>query len=149
MRFMALILTMISWIWHQKYRKQKQNQKSATVFVLSHSVMYDSLWLHGLQPARILCPRNFPSKNTGPDCHFLLQRIFTTQESNPHLFFLLHCQADSLLLCHLEACNKWDYINFKSFWIATETINRVRKQCTKWGKTNICKPHIDNNFQNI
>ena len=27
---------------------------------------------HGLQPARLLCSWNFPSKNTGMGCHFLL-----------------------------------------------------------------------------
>ena len=40
----------------------------------------------------------FASKNTGAGCHFLLQGIFPTQESNPHL---LHWQADSLPLSHL------------------------------------------------
>ena len=40
----------------------------------------------------------FASKNTGLGCHFLLQGIFPTQESNPHL---LHWQADSLPLSHL------------------------------------------------
>ena len=34
-------------------------------------------------------------------CHFLLQRIFSSQGSNPHLLCLLHWQADSLPLCHL------------------------------------------------
>ena len=29
---------------------------------------------HGLQPSRLLCPRDFPGKNTGVGCHFLLQR---------------------------------------------------------------------------
>ena len=29
-----------------------------------------------LQPARFLCPRNFPGKNTRVGCHALLQRIF-------------------------------------------------------------------------
>ena len=29
------------------------------------SVISDSLWLHGLQPARLLCPWNSPGKNTG------------------------------------------------------------------------------------
>ena len=27
---------------------------------------------HGLQPARLLCPWNFPGKDTGVGCHFLL-----------------------------------------------------------------------------
>ena len=49
--------------------------------------------------ARLLCPRGSPGKNTGVGCHFLLQEIFQTQESN---LGLLHCrripalQADSL-----------------------------------------------------
>ena len=37
--------------------------------------------------ARLLCPWDFPSKNTGVGCHFLLQGIFLTQRSNPHLLF--------------------------------------------------------------
>ena len=40
----------------------------------------------------------FSGKNTGVDCHFLLQGIFPTQGSNVHLWSLLHWQADSLLL---------------------------------------------------
>ena len=35
------------------------------------------------------CPWNFPD-NTGVGCHFLLQGIFPTQNSNPHLLHLLH-----------------------------------------------------------
>ena len=41
---------------------------------------------------------NFPGKNTGMGCHFLLQEIFPTQGSNLHLFSLLHWQEDSLPL---------------------------------------------------
>ena len=37
------------------------------------SVTSDSLWPHGPQPARLLCPWNFPGKNTGAHCNFLLQ----------------------------------------------------------------------------
>ena len=44
---------------------------------------------HGLQPTRLLCPWDSPGKNTGVDCHFLLQGIFPTQELNPGL---LHCR---------------------------------------------------------
>ena len=50
---------------------------------------------HG--PARLLCPWNFPDKNTEVGSHFVLQGIFLTQESNP---YLLHWQADSLLPSH-------------------------------------------------
>ena len=37
----------------------------------------------------------FPGKNTGVDCHFLLQRILLTQGSNLSLLHLLHWQAGS------------------------------------------------------
>ena len=47
------------------------------------------LWPHGLWPARLLCPCDFPGKNTGVGCHFLLHRIFPTQGSHPSL---LHCR---------------------------------------------------------
>ena len=36
------------------------------------SVVPNSLWPHGPGPARLLSPWNFPGKNTGVDCHFLL-----------------------------------------------------------------------------
>ena len=59
--------------------------------------MSDSLRPHGLAPAWLLCPCDFPGKNTGVGCHFLLQGIFPTQELNLsllHLLCLWHCQAD-------------------------------------------------------
>ena len=52
---------------------------------ISRSVISDSLWLHGLQPARLFCPWNSPGKNTGVGCHSLLQGIFLTQGSNSGL----------------------------------------------------------------
>ena len=33
---------------------------------------------HGLQPARLLCPWDSPSKNNGMHCHFLLQGSYHT-----------------------------------------------------------------------
>ena len=30
-----------------------------------------TLWPHGLQPTRLLCPWDFPGKSTGVGCHFL------------------------------------------------------------------------------
>ena len=49
--------------------------------------MYESLQPHGLWPAELLCPWDSPIKNTGVGSHALLQGIFQTQGSNPHLTF--------------------------------------------------------------
>ena len=56
---------------------------------VSLSVVPNSLWSHGLQLTRLLCPWDFSGKNTGVVCHFLLQGTFPTQGSNPGL---LHCR---------------------------------------------------------
>ena len=71
-----------------------------TVFLLSHSVMSNSLQPHGLQPTRLHCPREFLSKSTRTSCHFLLQGIFPTQASNPHFPFLLNCRQILYPLSH-------------------------------------------------
>ena len=42
----------------------------------------------------------FSGNNTGVGCHFLLQGIFPTQGSNPHL---LHCRQILLQLSHLRS----------------------------------------------
>ena len=44
---------------------------------------------YGLYPAGLLCPQDFPGKNTGVNCRFLLHGIFPTKGSNLHL---LHCR---------------------------------------------------------
>ena len=62
----------------------------------SHSVMSNSLWLHGLYPTSFLRPWVFPGKSTGLGCHFLLQ-IFLTQGLNPGI---LHCRQTLYRLSH-------------------------------------------------
>ena len=57
----------------------------------------DSLQPRGLQPTRLLCSWDFPGKNTGVGCHFLLQGIFLTQELHPGL---LHCRQMLRRLSH-------------------------------------------------
>ena len=54
-------------------------------------------WDTRLSPTSLLCPWDFPDKNTGVGCHPLLQGIFLTQGSNQHLLHLLW-QACSLPL---------------------------------------------------
>ena len=66
------------------------------VRVLCCSVKSDSLRTHERYPVRLLCLRDSPGKNTGVGCRALLQGIFPTQGSNPHLLCLLHRQAGSL-----------------------------------------------------
>ena len=47
-------------------------------------VVSDSLWCHELYPARLLCVWDFPGKNTGVGCRFLLQGILLTQAGIEH-----------------------------------------------------------------
>ena len=66
----------------------------------SRSVVSDSLPPHGLQPTRLLRPRDFPGGSTGVGCHFLLQRIFPTQRLNPGLS---QCRPTLYHLSHQES----------------------------------------------
>ena len=53
---------------------------------LSHFSCVRLFTTHGLQPSRLLYPRDSPGKNTGVGCHSFLQGIFLTQGSNPSPF---------------------------------------------------------------
>ena len=70
----------------------------------SCSVVSDSLRLHGLQPTRFLHPWDFPGKNSGVGCHFLLQEIFPTQGLHPGI---PHCRQT---LYHLSHQGRWQSI---------------------------------------
>ena len=63
----------------------------------AQSCLFETTWIAA---CRLLGPWNFPGKNTGVSCRFLLQGILT-QGSNPRLLCLLHWQADSLPPNHL------------------------------------------------
>ena len=58
--------------------------------VLSFSVVPNSFETPWTVAPRLLCPWNFPGKNTGAGCQFLLQGIFLIQGLNLHLQCLLH-----------------------------------------------------------
>ena len=70
---------------------------SLIVELFTCSVVSNSLYPHGLR-TRLLCPWDSSGKNTGVGCCFLLQGIFPTQGSNPHLLHLLHWQVSYLPL---------------------------------------------------
>ena len=102
--------------------------------VLSHSVMFDSLRSHGLQPGRLLCPWNFPGKNTGAGCHFLLQGIFLTQGSNSCIsrWILLaappgkSCTTSTGLYNYLHKCPSNSIIQSICYQTFTEHIQCAR-----------------------
>ena len=68
---------------HDHIRIQKSWLKGSAKFdrfcVCVCLIMSNSSWPHELWPTRLLCPWDFPGKNTGAGCHFLLQGIFLTQ----------------------------------------------------------------------
>jgi len=88
-------------------------------------------------PSRLLCPWNFSGKNTGVGCHFLLQGIFPTQESNPHL---LHWQLDSLPLSHQGSPFKVIEISKiflcagRVWWISGLRKSNVNTMQSCWGR---------------
>ena len=88
--------------------------------VLSHSVVSDSVWPHGLSPARLLCPWGFSRQETGVGCHFLLQGIFPNQGSN---LGLLHCRQTLYPLSHQG-------IPSKIFWLEV-----LMRRFTYWLKS--------------
>ena len=68
-----------------------------------------------MEPARLLCPWDFPGKNTVVGCHFLLQGVFPTQGLNLGLL-LFSCSAvsDSLAAAWTAACQ--DSLSVTIFW---------------------------------
>ena len=66
--------------------------------MLSCVELFVTLWI-------VVCQAPLPTgffsgKNTSMGCHFLLQGIFLTQESNPCLLHLLCCRRILSLLSH-------------------------------------------------
>ena len=104
-------------------KKKSCYQRLVFSFVKYECVHTQLYWtLHNpmdyIQPTRLLS--HLPGKNTGMDCHFFLQVIFPPQRLNLCSLHLLHWQADSLPLCHLEfRLKKYPYIV-----ILTISINR-------------------------
>ena len=80
---------------------------------LSHSDMSDSSQSCRLQPAKLLSPWNFPGKNTGVGCHFLLQGISPDPGIEPTFLHLLHWRVDSLPLVQPGKPPNLNMVTFK------------------------------------
>ena len=88
--------------------------------MLSRVQLFATPWIVACQDSPSI---GFPRQEYGNGFHFLLQRIFPTQGSNP---CLLHWQADSLPLSQMEAhkqsFSKWQFKKsddtiMKKFWL--------------------------------
>ena len=73
---------------------------TASGIVRACSVLSDSAAPRTVS-TRLLCPWDFPGKNIGVGCYFLLQRIVPTQGSNLCLLCILHCRWILYQQCHL------------------------------------------------
>ena len=61
----------------------RRTAETNTTLAWRCTVVSDSSQPHGLRPARLLCPRDSPGRDTGVGCHFLLQGIFLTERWSP------------------------------------------------------------------
>ena len=94
------------------------------------SVVSDSV------PARLLCPWDFPGRNTREGCHALLQGIFPIQQLNLCLLCLLNWQAGALLLA---PPGKSPSLAIPQYKIKSSKGKNPKKQ------TSLCKrsPHLE------
>ena len=118
---------------------------------------------HGLQPTMLLCPWDFPGKNTGVGCHSLLQGIFPTQGSKPKSVALT--AAAKLLQSCPTLCDprdgsppgspipgilqartlEWVATSFSSAWkwkVKVKSLSRVRLCATPWTAAHQAPPSM-------
>ena len=82
--------------------------------------MSNSLWPHGLQPARLLCPWDFPGKNSGVGCHFQYSSRWSSKpRDQTHISFVSCTAGDLSLLSHWR--RKWLVI-LNSLWKNKESV---------------------------
>ena len=80
----------------------------------------------GLQPASFSVHEDSPGKNTGVDCHALLQGIFPTQESNPGL---RHCRQILYHLSHQENPRILEWVAYPFSRQTSWPRNQTRVSC--------------------
>ena len=67
----------------------------------------------------------FPRQEDGVGCHFILQGIFPTQGSNPHLMLLIHWQVDSSQLSQLGSPKGIIAMRISSYYLLSQTMTLV------------------------
>ena len=91
----------------------------ATPWTVSHELLY---------------PWDFPVKNTGVGCHFLLQAIFLTQESSPRLlhwagrfFTTVSPREASKLLVEIQKYPILNKVKGKNIWYSLQKLPKMQK----------------------
>ena len=94
-----------------------------------------------VQPCLTLCDRQAPlsmgfsRQNTGVGCHFFLQGIFPTQESNLDLLWVLHCRQILQPWAIREALNTaWYHLNVENF--KNQPQESRKAVARSWGRCN-------------
>ena len=96
---------------------------SAHMYALVHTLSHVCLFATPRTvAARLLCPWDFSGKNTGVGCCILLQGIFLTQGSNPHLLCLLHCRK---ILYHWDSGEAWGPNSMRTNTISHWTLKEL------------------------
>ena len=99
--------------------------------MLSHSLMSDSLWPHGLySPPGFSVHGDSPGKNIGVCCHALLQEIFPTQGLNPGL---LHWRQILYHLSHQGSPRILEWVAYSFSRGSSWPRNRTRVSCIVGG----------------
>ena len=99
--------------------------------------MSDSYWPHRLYPTQLLCPWNFPGKNPGVGCHFLLQgvsqprhRTFISCSCLAGRFFTTESPGNTLCMqTFYESINEEQSLQQKS---VDTNCTRRRRTCSMW-----------------
>jgi len=79
----------------------------------------------------LLCPWNFPGKNIGAGCHFLLWGIILIQGLNPHLFYLLHWKVIFFFFLPLSHLGSPCVLTHTQFSLV-QSLSRVQLFATPW-----------------
>ena len=94
-------------------------------------VVPDSLRPYGCQPARLLCPWDFPGMNTGVGCHALLQGIFPIQGLNSCLI-----TSPALAGGFFTANAAWEEALYMYMYSHVHVLTCTHMvEATMWGKT--------------
>ena len=105
-------------------------------YVLNCSFMSNTLWSHGLEPTRLLCPWNSLGKNTVEWAAISSSKESSQpRELNP---CALHWQVDSLPLSHLGSPWWWVLTNTDQS-LALQTQGEINRRCSVPGSwSSVC-----------